>query len=93
MDRDMARGPLPKTQTYLKYGFVITEHDIFCCPNCKRALDAGPNYQPRYCDQCGQRVTFEGTEWRGDRKKGYADGGGSPYEKKRHESTGVAGWG
>jgi len=73
MLRDIERKPLPKIQTYLKYGFVITDHDVYCCPNCKKVLNAGPNYQPRYCSQCGQRVTFAGVEWREDRKKGYVD--------------------
>ncbi len=82
MLRGITRKPIPKIQTYLKYGFVITEHDIYCCPKCKRILNAGPNYQPRYCDYCGQRVTFTGVEWRADREKGYADrkGGGEAYE-------------
>jgi len=86
MDRDMAREPSQKTETYLKYGSVITEHDIFCCPNCKRALDAGPNYQPRYCSECGQRVTFAGVKWQKDREKGYA-GGGSPHGKRRQKGA------
>lgn len=82
MFKEIARKPLPKIQTYLKYGFVVTEHDIYCCPRCKSILNAGPNYQPRYCDRCGQRVTFAGVEWREDREKGYADrqGGGEEYE-------------
>lgn len=69
MLRNIVRKPIFKIQTYLKYGFVITEHDIYCCPKCKRALNAGPNYQPRYCSECGQRVTFAGIEWREDREK------------------------
>jgi len=35
-------------------------------------MNAGPNYQPRYCDQCGQRVSFNGVIWKEDRHLGYA---------------------
>jgi len=73
MLRNIARKPLSKMQTYLKYGFVVTEHEQYLCPRCKSALNAGPNYQPKNCSQCGQRVTFAGTEWRDDRIKGYVD--------------------
>jgi len=69
--KSMARKPVPKIQTYVKYGFAIVEHDIYICPECKKVLNAGPNHQPKYCGQCGQRVTFDGVEWREDRQKGY----------------------
>lgn len=70
--KSAARKPTPKTETYLKYGFVITEHDVHLCPRCGKTLNAGTNYQPKYCDQCGQRVDFAGTEWKEDRKLGFA---------------------
>lgn len=58
--------PIERIQTYLKYGFVMMEHQYMDCPRCGHVLNAGPNYQPKYCDQCGQRVTFDGVEWKTD---------------------------
>lgn len=66
------RKPIVKVDTYLKYGFVITEHEYHSCPMCGNVLNAGSNYQPKFCDQCGQEITFEGIEWREDRVLGYA---------------------
>lgn len=70
---NIARKPIPKTDTYLKYGFVITEHEKYLCPRCKSALNAGPNYQPRYCDQCGQKINFTGIKWKEDKELGFAE--------------------
>ena len=50
-----ARKPIARKITYLKYGFVITEHENHYCPRCNHVLNAGPNYQPKYCNQCGQK--------------------------------------
>lgn len=52
---------------------VITEHHFYSCPRCRETLNAGPNYQPRYCDQCGQKINFSGAEWKEDRQLGYAE--------------------
>lgn len=52
---------------YSKYGFVETEHQVCYCPACGELLNAGPNYQPRYCDHCGQALTFDGIMWEPDR--------------------------
>lgn len=73
MFRHIARKPIPKMDTYLKYGFVITEHENHLCPRCRGVLNAGPNYQPRYCDQCGQKLSFAGTEWKADRELGFME--------------------
>lgn len=80
--KGIIRRPVPKIQTYLKYGFVIMEHDIYCCPRCGKTLNAGPDYQPQYCSECGQRVTFAEVKWREDRKKCYA----SVEEEEKYES-------
>lgn len=64
--RNVARKPVTRTETYLKYGFVTTEHQYYYCPRCGNALNAGPQYQPRYCPECGQKVTFEGVKWKAD---------------------------
>lgn len=74
-----ARRPVINKNTYLKFGFVITEHENYCCPRCKSVLNAGPDYQPRYCGQCGQKINFSSIEWKEDRELGFAKGG-KPYE-------------
>ncbi len=73
MLRNVARKPISKTGTYLKHGFVITEHESHLCPRCLNVLNAGPNYLPRYCDQCGQKICFSGIVWKEDRELGYAE--------------------
>lgn len=71
--KNIARKPIPEMETYLKYGFVITEHEKHLCPRCKSVLNAGPDYQPNYCSQCGQKVSFSGIMWKKDKELGYAD--------------------
>jgi len=66
-----ARKPIVRKITYLKFGFVITEHENHCCPRCNHVLNAGPNYQPKYCDQCGQKLTFSKIRWKEDVQLGY----------------------
>ena len=53
--------------------FVITECEKHLCPRCGSILNAGPNYQPRYCDQCGQKVSFKGIEWKEEKELGFAE--------------------
>lgn len=72
MHKNGPRKPISKVGTYLKYGFVIIEHEYHFCPRCGSVLNAGPNYQPKFCDECGQRITFEGIEWKENRELGYA---------------------
>ncbi len=73
MSKETAMEPVERIGRYPKYGFAITEHQYMDCPRCGHVLNAGPEYQPRYCDQCGQRVSFEGIIWKGDRHLGYAE--------------------
>lgn len=73
MPKGIARKPAARTETYLKYGFVITECEKYLCPRCGGVLNAGPNYQPRYCDQCGQRVSFKEAEWKEEKTLGFAE--------------------
>ena len=73
MFRNIARKPISETGTYLKYGFVITEHESHLCPRCRSILNAGPNYWPRYCDQCGQKIDFSEITWKADKELGYAE--------------------
>lgn len=67
-----ARKPIPRIKTYLKYGLVITEHEYQHCPRCNHILNVGPNYQPKYCDQCGQKLDFSGVKWKKDKELGYS---------------------
>lgn len=73
MPKCIARRPVPRTETYLKYGFAITECELYYCPRCGDGLNAGPNYQPRYCGKCGQKVNFNGTEWKEEKNLGFAE--------------------
>lgn len=66
-----AKKPIAREITYLKYGFVRTKCENYHCPRCNHVLNAGPNYQPRYCDQCGQKVTFAGIEWKEEKELGF----------------------
>lgn len=66
--------PVQKTKTYLKFGFVITRTEMYYCPRCRHLLAAGPMYQPRYCDQCGQRVKFDNVVWKEEETLGFAEG-------------------
>ncbi len=72
MFENRGRKPIVKVDTYLKYGFVITEHEYHSCPRCGSVLNAGPDYQPKFCEQCGQQITFKGIERKEDREIGYA---------------------
>ena len=65
-----ARKPIAKKSTYLKYGF-----EYYRCPRCKNILNAGPNYQPKYCDQCGQKINFSGIKWKEDKELGFVKRG------------------
>lgn len=73
MPKGIARKPVARTETYLKYGFVITECEKYLCPRCGSILNAGPNYRPRYCDQCGQRISFKEAEWKEEKTLGFAE--------------------
>ena len=53
-----AMKPIFRTKQYIKYGFVKMEHEYCCCPKCRNILNAGPNYQPEFCDRCGQALDF-----------------------------------
>lgn len=75
MDRNMARRPISKRETYLKYGFVATEHEKQSCPQCGSVLNAGPGHQPKYCERCGQRITFDGVAWMEEKTLGYVANG------------------
>lgn len=68
--KEIARKPEREVSNYLKYGFVVMECVRYSCPRCSSVLNAGPNYQPRYCDKCGQKVSFKGIEWEPEKELG-----------------------
>lgn len=71
----IARKPVTTRDKYLKYGFVITEYQVFRCPKCAGILNAGPNYQPGFCGDCGQKLTFRGIHWEDEQFLGYTEKG------------------
>jgi len=81
--KSKARKPIAREITYLKYGFVITKTENHYCPRCNHALNAGPNYQPKYCDQCGQKISFAGIIWKEDKELGFAKRG-EDYESVKN---------
>ncbi len=72
MDKEKAMKPVERMEKYLKYGFVIMKHQYMDCPRCSAVLNAGSNYQPKYCDQCGQKLDFSEIEWKEDQELGFA---------------------
>lgn len=72
MKKCKARKTIQKKSTYLKYGFVITEVVSLYCPRCSKIVSAGPNYQPKYCGECGQKLDFKGIVWIPDKELGFA---------------------
>lgn len=71
MFKNRGKRPIKKVGTYLKYGFVITEHESFLCPGCGNCLNAGPGYQPEFCNRCGQHINFDGIGWKKDKVLGF----------------------
>lgn len=69
--RDEPRKPIMQKQVYSKYGLIKTERIACYCPECGEMLNAGPNFQPKYCFQCGQRIDFNEIEWEKEKILGY----------------------
>lgn len=59
----IARKPVVRTEVYRKYGFTYVEHKPCYCPRCNHVLNAGPNFQPKYCSECGQKIDFSEVKW------------------------------
>lgn len=72
-DRDIAIAPVITMREYLKFGFCKTRYQAFDCPNCGHALSAGPDYQPCYCDKCGQKLDFSNIQYEEEQFLGYAE--------------------
>lgn len=60
--------PVAKTECYLKYGLMPMEYEAYYCPRCGTVLNAGPNYQPKYCGECGQEIDFSGVTWKPEKE-------------------------
>lgn len=69
----IARKPVVRTEVYRKYGFTYVEHKPCYCPRCNHVLNAGPNFQPKYCSECGQKIDFSGVKWEKEKVLGYAE--------------------
>ncbi len=69
-----AEKPIPKRTVYKKYGFVLMEYVQQLCPRCWNVLNAGPNYKPRFCSECGQKIDFSETVWEDEKEIGYVRG-------------------
>lgn len=59
----IARKPVVRTEVYRKYGFTYVEHKPCYCPRCNHVLNAGANFQPKYCSECGQKIDFSEVKW------------------------------
>lgn len=68
----VARRPVIKVETYCRKGLYVERATRYYCPHCSHIQSAGPNYQPRYCDRCGQKINFDGIEWKETEFIGYA---------------------
>lgn len=72
----MAMKPISRSGTYRKYGYALTLYNYCSCPRCEKILNAGPNYQPRYCSECGQKLDFSDTVWQEEKYLGCSERGG-----------------
>lgn len=66
--------PVVGTEHYLKFGLVHTETQVCYCPKCNHVLNAGPNYQPKYCSECGKKIDFSDVKWAEDKNFGIERG-------------------
>lgn len=69
----IARKPVVRTEVYRKYGFTYVEYKPCYCPRCNHVLNAGPNFQPKYCSECGQKIDFSGVKWEEEKVLRYAE--------------------
>ncbi len=58
--------PIKTYVVYEKYGFIRTRAQAHLCPECGELLNAGPNYTPKCCSECGTRLDFSGVIWEPD---------------------------
>jgi len=70
-EKEIKMTPTEEKAVYNKFGFVITEYHKHICPRCASVLNAGPNYQPKYCPECGQHLDWENIEFKPEKELGY----------------------
>ncbi len=58
--------PIITKREYMKWGFVPTRFQAFICPACNDVLNAGRDYQPRFCAKCGAKLDFTGITFEDD---------------------------
>ena len=87
MFKGIARKPAESRRQYMKYGFVITESQVFACPRCGDPLNAGPAYHPAYCGRCGQKLDFRGVAWEEERFIGYAEERSTGWDTLKNASA------
>ena len=63
-NRDVPQSPITRFKRYRKFGFVLTEVQMAYCPSCRKQLNAGPNYVPERCSNCGQLIDWGNYSWR-----------------------------
>lgn len=72
---DINKPEVPKTRfkKYKKYGFSLTRVQVAYCPACDHHLNAGPNFMPKRCNECGQLLDWNGYSWTPDEFLKYVD--------------------
>lgn len=66
-NRDTPKEPLTRFKKYRKYGFALTQAQYAYCPSCEAMLNAGPNYMPKRCEECGQLIDWTDYQWTPDK--------------------------
>lgn len=62
-NREAPAVPLTRFKKHAKYGFALTEAQVAYCPACKHELNAGPDYMPKRCEECGQLLDWNDYSW------------------------------
>ena len=63
MSKETAIEPKMQFEEYNNMGLAIMRKEFAYCPRCSHILNAGPNYQPKLCNECGQRIDFSAIKW------------------------------
>ena len=78
--KEVMAEPIMKEVDYIQFGFVKMRNLQAFCPRCNTGLNAGWNWQPKYCSECGQHIDFSSVEWWKEEKKlGYLKEGDEGY--------------
>lgn len=55
--------PTEYTAEYKKFGLVMIRIHGHKCGECGAILNAGPNWQPKCCEECGTKVDWSDVVW------------------------------